>query len=139
VKCKPLDWQIECAAQICTALAPKLLVSDVERFILDDDSLNLGKWARAEIDETTLHELLRSFVGVKELHIETTLLEELARALEMDEVGSDPGFLPDLQEIVAERNRFASFIDTRRLVGRPVRFSLPSRPSSGIDIWDYSV
>jgi len=130
VKCKPLDWQIDCAAQICTALAPALLVSDVGQFILDDyDHMSPAKWADAEIDETTLRELLSSFVGVKELRIKTALLEEIARALQMDEVGSDPGFLLDLQEIVAERNLFASFIDTRLVVGRPVRFSPPSPPS----------
>jgi len=134
VKCTPLDWQIDCAAQICTALGPELLGSDVGKFALDvqvDDSTFSAKWLTGEIDDTlaTWHELLRSFVGMKELRIESGLLKTLARALEMDEVGSDPGFLPHLQEIVAERNLFDSFIDTRRVVGRPVRFSpLPPPP-----------
>ena len=124
VKCKPFDWRIDCAAQICTALAPALLVSDVGRFILDvDHYVTPDKWLEYEIDDATWHELLRSFVGMKELHIGTGLLEELARVLQMDELGSDPGFLPDLQEIVAARNLFTSFIDTRQVVGRPVRFS----------------
>ena len=124
VKCKPLDWQIDCATQICTALAPALLVSDVEKFTLDVYShsfqVNLVDY---EIDETTWHELLRSFFGMRELHIDARLLGELARALRMDELGSDPGFLPDLQKIVAKRNPFASFIDARQVVGRPVLFS----------------
>jgi hypothetical protein len=60
---------------------------------------------------------------VKELRIETGLLEELARALQMDEAGSDPGFLPDLREIVAARNLFTSFIDARQVVGHSVQFS----------------
>ena len=124
MKCKPLDWQIGCAAQICTALAPALLLSDVGQFILAVTNNKLpATWLNSEIDETTWHELLRSFVGVKKLHIEAGLLEELARALQMDELGSDPSFLPDLQEIVAKRNLFTSFIDARQVVGRPVRFS----------------
>ena len=129
VKCWPLDWQIDCAAQVCTALAPALLVSDVEKFILDVYDYAV-KWPDGEIDETTWHELLRSFVGMKELRIETGLLQELASALRMDELRSDPGFLLDLQEIVAARNLFTSFIDTRQVVGRPVRFS-PLLDSSG--------
>ena len=124
VKCKPLDWKIDCAAQICTALAPVLLVSDIEKFKLDVYNYTIpAQWLDSEIDEMTWHELLRSFVGMKELWIETDLLERLARALRLDEIGSDPDFLPDLQEIVAEHNLFISFIDTRQVVGRPVRFS----------------
>jgi hypothetical protein len=66
---------------------------------------------------------------MKELRIETGLLEELARVLQMDEVGSDAGFLPDQQEIVAARNLFTSFIDPRHVIGRSVRFSpLPPPP-----------
>jgi hypothetical protein len=126
VRCKPLDWQIDCAVQICTALAPALLVSDVGQIILDVfNYLTPDKWLEYEIDDSTWHELLRSFVGMKELRIKTRLLEELARVLQMDGVGSDLGFLPDLQEIVAERNLFTSFIDARHVVGRPVRFSPP--------------
>jgi hypothetical protein len=123
--CKQLDWQIDCAAQICNALIPAL--SGVERFTLDcfyrfqiPTELQNGA-----IDSTTWHELLRPFIGVKELHIDPGLLEELSRALQVDEVGSDPGFLPNLQSIAAEDNLFTSFIDTRRVVGRPVEFFGP--------------
>jgi hypothetical protein len=124
VKCKQLDWQIDCAGQICNALFPAL--SAVERFTLE---LYYRKYRRiptelqnGAIDGTTWHELLRPFIGVKELHIDHELLEELSRALQLDEVGSDPGFLPHLQSITAEENLFTSFIHTRQIVGRPVRF-----------------
>ena len=139
VRCEPLDWQIDCAAQICTALAPALLISDVEKFILDvDDDTILAEWLDGEIDETTWHELLRSFVGIQELWIETELLEELARALRMEELGSDPSFLPVLQEIIAERNLFTSFIGARQVVGRLVRFSPlpPPSPPSEDFVWE---
>ncbi|KAF8256778.1 hypothetical protein EI94DRAFT_1710228 [Lactarius quietus] len=42
-----------------------------------------------------------SFIGVKELHMQRGLLEEFSRrALQVDEVRSEPGFLPDLQNIL---------------------------------------
>jgi hypothetical protein len=125
VKCKQLDWQIDCAGQICNALIPAL--SSVERFTLE---LYYRKYRRIPtelqnggIDGTTWHELLRSFVGMKELHIDDhELLEELSRALNLGEVGSEPAFLPNLRSITAEESLFTSFIRTRQTVGRPVQF-----------------
>jgi hypothetical protein len=38
-------------------------------------------------------------------------------------LGLDPGFLPDLLNIVAADNLFAPFINTRQVVGRPVQYS----------------
>ena len=134
VKCCPLDWQIDYATQICTAIAPALLASDVGQFLLSVHNYP-AEWLDGEIDEATWHELLRSFVGMKVLRIEAGLLEELAHALRMDEVGSDPGFLPDLQEIVAARNPFTSFIDTREVVGRPVWFVPLLILGSSEDLW----
>ena len=75
------------------------------------------------IDSATWHDLLRSFIGVKWIHIDEALLEELSRALEADEVGSDPGFLPNLRSIHAEHNLFTSFIAARQVVGRPVTYT----------------
>ena len=119
VKCKQLDWQIDCAAQICSALIPAL--SNVKRFSLDMFRTMPTEWQNIDNDGEMWHELLRSFIGARELHIDGAFLEELSRALH--EVGSVPGFLPDLQYIVAANNPFASFIDTRRAMGRPVQFS----------------
>ena len=66
---------------------------------------------------------------MQRLNITATFSEELSRALQMDEVGSDPGFLPNLRSIRVpsiheRRNLFTSFIDTRQAVGRPVQFEL---------------
>ena len=130
VMCKDLDWQIDCAAQICHALIPAL--SNIERLALDFFGRNIPtELQNGEIDSTTWHELLRSYVEVKELYIDKRLLEELSRALLVDEVGLDPAFLPNLQNITAEDNRFTSFIETRQIVGRPVQFSgLPPSTST---------
>ena len=123
VMCKQLDWQIDSAAQICTSLNPTL--SSVERFTLEcsNDFEIPTALENGAIDGTTWHELLGSSIGVKELYINKRLLEELSRALQVDEVGSNPGFLPNLRSISARRNLFTSFIDDRQVVGRPVAFS----------------
>jgi hypothetical protein len=120
VLCKQLDWQIDCAAQIFYELIPAL--SSVEQFTFDFPHFQIPtELQNGGIDSTTWHELLRPFIGVKELHIHSGLTEELSRALQVDEIGSDPGFLPNLRAIGAIDNLFTSFIDTRRVVGRPVQ------------------
>jgi hypothetical protein len=122
VMCKQLDWQIDCAAQICNALVPGAL-SGAEHFTLDYYDSNIPTELQNDaIDGATWHELLRPFIGVKELYIYNGLLEELSRALQV-EVGSELGFLPNLRSITAANNLFTTFIDTRRLVGLPVEFS----------------
>ena len=121
VRCKPLDWQIDCAAQICHASIPTL--SGVEELTLYHTNQEMPTEMRnGAIDSATWHDLLRSFIGVKQLRISNALLEELSRALQVDEVGLDPGFLPNLQSIRTRRNLYTSFIDTRQVVGRPVQF-----------------
>ena len=132
VRCRQLDWQIDCAAQICSALIP--ILSDVERITLYFyEKVLPTEWWNGEIDGTTWHELLRSFIGVKELRVYVGLVKEVSRALQVGEVGSEPGFLPDLHNIVSnswvfrEENLFASFIDARRAAGRPVRY-IPGQP-----------
>ena len=125
VMCKQLDWQIDCASQICGGLIPSL--SGVEQLTLEFYvKVMPDEWENGEIDGTTWCELLRSFVAVKQLDVCRGLLEELSRALQVDEVGLDPGFLHNLQYIVAADNLFTSFFDTRRVVDRPVQFLWPS-------------
>jgi hypothetical protein len=125
---RQMDWQIDCAAQICSALMHMLLGVENLRLIFYDETMPT-EWEDGEIDGTTWHELLRVFVGVKELHVCAALSQELSRALQMDDVlGSDPGFLPSLQDIVSEfegsdaENLFSSFIGARRIAGNPVRY-----------------
>ena len=125
--CNQLDWQIDCIGQICSALIPTLSV--VEQFTLDFyTSMIPTEWQNGEIESTTWHDLLRSFIGMKELHIEDGLLKEVSRALQVEELGLDPGFLPDLLNIVAADNLIDPFINTRQVVGRPVQYSERPRP-----------
>jgi len=130
VMCKPLDWQIDCAAQICIALMPAL--SGVEKLTLDFYELMMpSEWQNGEIDGTTWHELLRPFIGVKDLRICSSLSEELSRALQVDGVGSDPGLLPGLQELArGSIGMFDPFLHARRVAGRPVLDTNPNRITS---------
>ncbi|KAN0135779.1 hypothetical protein V8E53_006419 [Lactarius tabidus] len=129
VTCKQLDWQIDCAAQVCSALMPVLSV--VNELTVDFyQPVMPTQWQNGEIDGTTWHELLRPFIDVKTLYICGGVLEELSRALQVDEIGSDPGFLPSLQafkyprEVGHANNLFSSFLDARQVAGRTVPFVL---------------
>jgi hypothetical protein len=93
VMCRQLDWQIDCAAQICNALMPALFGVEMLTLKFYEQMLPT-EWQNGEIDGTTWHELLRAFFGVKALHLCAALLQELSRALQVDDVGSDPGLLP---------------------------------------------
>ena len=121
VRCKPLDWQIDCTAQICHGLFPTLSNVRVLRLILGYQEIPT-EMRNGAIDGASWHDLLRTFIGAKQLRIGRALSEELAHALQADEVGLDPEFLPNLRSIRARRNLFTSFIDTRQVVGRPVQF-----------------
>ena len=101
VKCNQLDWQIDCAAQICHALALIPALSGVKQLTLYLDYRHTPiEYRNIAIDSTTWHDL-RSFIGVKMLYINGGLLKELSRALQVDGVGLDPGFLLDLRSIYA--------------------------------------
>ena len=127
VRCKPLDRQIDCATQICHGLIPVL--SGAEELKIRYISKEISSELRnGEIDSATWRGVLRSFTGVKYLDISWVLLEELSLALQEDQVGSDPRFLPSLRSITAEDNLFTSFINTRQAAGRPVRFIKNSDP-----------
>ena len=120
VRCKPLDWQIDCAAQICHALIHTL--SGVEELFVLRYWKIPNEMQNGAIDSATWCDIFRSFIGVKQLRIGESLSQELSRALHVDEVGLDPGFLPNLLCIHAKDNLFTEFIDTRQAVGRPVQF-----------------
>ncbi|KAH9025337.1 hypothetical protein EDB84DRAFT_402310 [Lactarius hengduanensis] len=139
VTCKQLDWQIDCAAQVCNTLMPAL--SGVEDLALDfHERMMPTEWHNGGIDGTTWHELLRPFIGVTRLYIYGTLSEELSRALQVDEIGSDPGFLPCLRELASffeeahPYSLFDSFIRARLFAGRPVSSSFRLLSSSHTSI-----
>ncbi|KAI9432403.1 hypothetical protein H4582DRAFT_1112410 [Lactarius indigo] len=129
VICNVFDRQINCAAQICSALRPVL--SGVEQLTLVDGLWMPTDWEDSDIDDAMWHKLLRPFIGAKRLHICRVLLWEIAHALQVGDAGLDPGLLPSLQELAPDisarhtDNSFTPFIDARQVAGRPVHL-LPS-------------
>ena len=126
VLCRQMDWQIDCVTQICNILMHTVLGVEALGLLFYAEMMPT-EWQNGEIDGTTWNELLRVFNGVKELHICAALSQELSCALQ-DDVGSDPGFLPSLREIVSEfegsnaENLFSSFVGAREIAGKPVRY-----------------
>jgi len=127
VICKQFDWQIDCAAQICSALMTSL--SGIEQLELDVEGRGMStEWQDDAVDGATWRELLGPFTGARELRICRTLVWELSCALRSD-VGLDPALLPGLEVLAPELeeehagNAFASFIDARQVAGRPVLLS----------------
>jgi hypothetical protein len=123
VNCEPLDWQIDSATQVCSALGEFL--SSVEELSLNlAVSGMLSDW-RDTLDGMVWHELLLPFIGVKKLHIGSSLalIRELSQTLEPDAGGL---LLPELQELkipLATKlatNAFSMFMKTRESMGRLV-------------------
>ena len=128
VSCKPFDWQIDSATQLCGALLPVL--SAVEGLTLDFDEEDLPSNWQDEVDAMMWHGLLWPFSAVKKLRIGYPLASELSNALESDDTGLVLGLLPELQEVEAWvetghlNKAFETFIDARQLAGRHVRLSV---------------
>ena len=139
VMCEQFDWQIDCAAQICGALVPVL--SSVQKLTLDSDGERRTIWPNGAVDGVTWLELLKPFVGARELDVQGSVLAwELSRALLLDDIlGLDPELLPALSWLVHETHivhTFAPFNSTRQSAARRVprliqsHSPLPIRPLS---------
>ena len=123
VMCEPFDWQIDCAAQICGALVPVL--SSVQKLTLDSDGERRTIWPNGAVGGVTWLELLKPFVGARELNVQGSVLAwELSRALQLDDVlGLDPELLLALSWLVHETHivhTFAPFNSTRQNAARRV-------------------
>ena len=131
VTCEPLDWRIDSATQVCSAIGKVL--STVEGLTLDLDVNGMPLDWENTLDSIMWHELLLPFVGVKKLHIGDSLTPELSRSLESVAGGLALELLPELQELEIKSiegcESFSGFLKTRNSVGRPVyirdRFSCP--------------
>ena len=132
VSCKPLDWQIDSATQVCSALGNVL--SAVEKLTVDLNVDGMPSDWEKTLDGTLWVELLLPFDGVKKLHIGSSLALELSQALQLDAGGLVLELLPELQELQAElkiehaQNAFSVFVETRASVGRPVHLLAAPMP-----------
>ena len=124
VSCEPLDWLIDSATQVCSALGNVLLA--VEELMLDLDVDGMPSDWEETLDSMVWLELLLPFIGVKKLHIGSSLARDVSRALKSDAGGLVSEFLPDLQELevpieaVHAKKLFSAFVQTRESMGRPV-------------------
>ena len=134
VNCEPLDWQIDSTAQVCIALGKVL--SAVEELTLDLNVDGMPSDWKSVLDDTLWHELLLPFIGVKKLHIGSSLTFELSRALESVSGGLVLELLPGLTEVEVQltidhaKNALPTFIETRESVSRPVDLLTLPTPSS---------
>ena len=129
VNCKPLDWQINSAAQVCSALGKVL--SSAEELTLDLDVDGMPSDWENSLDGMLWHELLVPFINVKKLHIGSSLTLQLSQSLESVAGGLVLELLPELEELEVQleighsKNVFSLFVETRESVGRPVHLSIP--------------
>ena len=125
VNCESLDWQINSATQVCSALGEEVL-STVKELTLDLNANGMPPDWENRLDITLWHELLMPFIGVKKLHISSSLTLELSRSLESLAGGLILELLPELQvlevhvDVSHSEKAFSSFVETRESVGRPI-------------------
>ena len=124
VSCEPLDWLIDSATQVCSALGDALLA--VEELTLDLDVDGMPSDWEETVDGMVWLELLLPFIGVKKLHIGSSLAREVSQALESDDGGLVSELLPDLQELEVQleiddaKKVFSALVQTRESMGRPI-------------------
>ena len=126
VNCEPISWQIDSATQVCSALGNVL--STVEDLTVDLRDFGMPSEWESTLEDVLWHELLLPFIGVKKLHIGSSLSLELPQALKSDAGGL---VLPELQELKLSlktdgaTNALTAFIETRESVGRHIRLLVP--------------
>jgi len=113
-----LDRQVASAARIFNTLRTPL--STVEYLTLERDA----GWYE-EAHRTQWHELLRSLDNLKTLRVLDSLVGELSRCLQPDDMEQPMELLPELKvlEYTATNNasdKFASFIDARKNNDHPI-------------------
>jgi hypothetical protein len=139
VNCKRLDWQMDSATQVCSALGNVL--SAVEELTLDLNEDWLPSDWNKTLDNAMWHELLLPFTGVKKLHVGSSLTLELSKALESVAGGLVLELLPELQELEVQleidyaKNAFSGFVETRESVGRPVHLLAPPIPRADPEMY----
>ena len=121
VDCRHLDWQVASTAQISSSL--NQMSSAVKHLTLEHEVHHLSSEEHNEVDHTEWRKILSSFSNVETLRIDYGLVEELSRFLESDDASGE--LLPELQELIYSGSSetgdaFASFINARQNVGRPV-------------------
>jgi hypothetical protein len=122
--CGPLDLQVACTGQLCSALTPML--SAVERLHLDLDGGGWGWGTEDDVERARWHVLLRPFRNVEKLQIDLGLMTDLSLALCPDDDGpSMEEMLPELRKLTRPdytrfQDVFDGFIAARRDAGQQI-------------------
>jgi hypothetical protein len=132
VDCKRLDWQVDTAAQICTAAAPVL--SAVQTLTLNFRNHEPSLAQQDDIISTKWHDLLMPFTGVKTLRVDTGLVGELFSALQADDRERLLELLPGLRELVLplrgdDPEAFNAFISARQAAGCTTTLRFAGQPN----------
>ena len=134
VNCESLDWQIDSATQVCSAL--REIVSVVEELTLDLDVDGMPSDWKNTLDNELWHEFLLPFIGVQKLRVGSSLTLELSQALQLVAEGLVLDLLPELQELEAQleinhvkkKKAFSAFVKARESVGRPILLTISAIP-----------
>ena len=123
VNCCHLDWQIFSMLQISNSLSQ--MFSAVESLILHHGVHSLSSEEHDEVERTEWRKLLRPFSNVKTLQIQSGLIKDLSRCLQLEDGELPLELLPELHKLECyggadTGEAFTSFIDARRNVGLPV-------------------
>jgi hypothetical protein len=125
IRCQHLDRQVASAKQILDTLSPVLAV--VEKLTLvyvvteDPPPTVLPVYL---IDRIQWREILRSFSGVKTLHVKDELVGVISRCLRSEAGKSPLELLPNLEELTYSKfdigDMFMPFLKQRQAAGYPV-------------------
>ena len=123
VGCDHLDWQVTSVAQIFNSLSQAF--ASVEHLAFNHWEHYDSSEEHNEVDRIEWRNLLSLFSNVKTFRIDKGLVEELSRALELDDGERPLEVLPELQELTYSAggnagDAFNSFVDARQNAGRPV-------------------
>ena len=137
INCKPLDWQIDSATQICSTLGN--VFSAVEELTIDLEVDGMPPDWKNPLDDMLWHELLLPFIGVKKLHIGSSITLELSQALQSVSGGLVMELLPELKELEVllkidlAADALSKFMKTRESIGRPVQCDIPAPSGASAD------
>ena len=138
VNCESLEWQIDFATQVCSALG--IVLSSVHELSLDLDVDEMPSDWENGLDDTLWHELLLPFIGVKRLRIGSLLAHQLSQALESVTGDFVLELLPELQDIEVQletdraKRIFSTVVETREFMGRPVHLLASPIPYADLEL-----
>jgi len=131
IRCSHLNSQVASAVQIISTLSPVLSVVEGLCLVYKESRRPPPAVLPVDrIDRIQWREILRSFSGVKTLHVEEELVRVISRSLRPEDGESPLELLPNLERLTYSGSEitdmFAPFTKQRRAAGHPVTVRLES-------------